>query len=388
MNVENKKISFNTIILAISYWLVLVTLDGSFTVQTIIPLLLLLILHTIINHKTVFQINKEHKTFILLLSIMSISTILNCIMYTKYASLDSLIGLLYFIIIFLWFYFLTSKNYTAKEIKIIQKSYVIVCLICSLMLIRQYLNGQGGKIYLINFLGIEVDENHLSAFMLPSLVFMINSILYNKNSTLKKKILYLLVFSICLFGIILTGSRAAFLCIVSTLILSFCIFFFKNFSIKKLLYSIFILLIAGIIGAKIYNYIPKWTIDRFVNNSYADTSNAGRIELWKNAIRGISKKPIFGYSFRFFDKFESFKYLSNGEEIPKVVPAHQTYLDVAIFSGLLGLLTFVYLIWQIFKSFFKKENLSFLPLLIILLIITILSNYVVTENNSIEEIYL
>ena len=91
--------------------------------------------------------------------------------------------------------------------------------------------------------------------------------------------------------------------------------------------------------------------------------------MWKNGMRGIMKKPLTGYSIRIFDKIPEFATI-NDFEIPDRVPAHQTYLDILIYSGLLGFIPFMLFLYYLFKEFLKKGRFKYIPMIFLFLFIT------------------
>ena len=44
---NNKKVSFDAIMFALSYWLIFITFEGSFSVQVLFPILILMIIYKI-----------------------------------------------------------------------------------------------------------------------------------------------------------------------------------------------------------------------------------------------------------------------------------------------------------------------------------------------------
>ena len=340
---NNKKVSFDAIMFALSYWLIFITFEGSFSVQILLPVLILMIIY---------------KVFI----------DINLIVNIKYFNINTIIGLLYFIVIFLWYIVATNKVYTDKEINMIKNSYIIVSVICSIFLIERFLSGQTGKIAMVNLVGMEIDENYVSAIIAMATLLVFQNIL-SVNKKLWIKLINIIYLIINIFAVALSGSRAALIGLAIAMGMQYVIMFFEKINLKRILKFILIIIIVTAIGIKVFEYIPTWTYNRYFNSNYVDKSNSKRILMWKNGMRGIIKNPITGYSVRIFDKIPEFGTI-NDFEIPDRVPAHQTYLDILIYSGLIGFIPFILFLYYLFKAFLKKEKFKYVSMILLFLFIT------------------
>ena len=57
-----RRISFDAVMFAFSFWLIFITIEGSFSVQIVFPILILMILYNLfIKKKLVIKMNKEKK---------------------------------------------------------------------------------------------------------------------------------------------------------------------------------------------------------------------------------------------------------------------------------------------------------------------------------------
>ena len=94
-------ISFSAFIFGFSFWLIFVTIEGSFSVQIFLPILPIVMITTIIKSKDFrLKICKEYKYLFIFIFVLTISTIFGLVFYTKYFDFECLIGLLYFVVIF------------------------------------------------------------------------------------------------------------------------------------------------------------------------------------------------------------------------------------------------------------------------------------------------
>lgn len=366
---NNKKVSFDAIMFALSYWLIFITFEGSFSVQILLPVLILMIIYKVFIDKNIrIKMDKSKRNLFYFVLALFISTIINLIVNIKYFNINTIIGLLYFIVIFLWYIVATNKVYTDKEINMIKNSYIIVSVICSIFLIERFLSGQTGKIAMINLVGMEIDENYVSAIIAMATLLVFQNIL-SVNKKLWIKLINIIYLIINIFAVALSGSRAALIGVIIAMGMQYVIMFFEKINLKRILKFILIIIIVTAIGIKVFEYIPTWTYNRYFNSNYVDKSNSKRILMWKNGIRGIIKNPITGYSIRIFDKIPEFGTI-NDFEIPDRVPAHQTYLDILIYSGVIGFIPFILFLYYLFKAFLKKEKFKYVPMIFLFLFIT------------------
>lgn len=367
----NKKKSLATVLFALSFWLIFVTIEGSFSVQMFLPFLLLIILYkVIICKKFKIKINTESKTLFWFIAALINSTAINAITHNSYFSVNTLIGIAYFIVIYLWYLFNTNKVYDKLEIKYIISSYIGMSVLCSIMLIRRFLGGQLGKIAMINFINVEIDENYVSALIAMASLFLFSIILNNDSNTkISVKILRIIFLGINILAIALSGSRAALIGTILCIILSYMLALKSNLTRKKLIKLLVICFLVIGIGGKVLNYLPAWTFNRYFNSSYSDNSNSRRVLMWKNGINGFFYSPFYGYSIRIFDQLPNFSNI-DGFQIPERVPAHQTYIDILLYTGIFGFIPFILFICKILKKIITKEEKRMLPMVLFLLFIT------------------
>lgn len=370
-NKKGKNIPMDTILFALSFWMIFITIEGSFSVQILLPILILIMFYQIIvKKKSKICINIESKLLFLFIIALIFSTIINVCKYINYITYDTLIGVLYFIIIFLWYLFNTNKSYKTKEIKLIINSYIGMSFFCSILLIGRFLSGQLGKIAMINLIDVEIDENYVSALIAMASLFLFNSIL-NKVAKEKVKIKFMkiIVLGVNLLAIALSGSRAALIGIIMCMILSYFLAFKTDLNIKKTGKLLIIFVVIIIISINIFDYIPSWTFDRYFNSNYSDNSNNKRVLIWKNAINGFFNSPIYGYSIRIFDQIPEYSKIE-GFKIPERVPAHQTYIDLLLYTGILGMVPFILFLYKVFKDNIILGEKRMLPMIIFFLMVT------------------
>jgi len=155
------------------------------------------------------------------------------------------------------------------------------------------------------------------------------------------KLLLLGFVAACLIGTVLSLSRGGILGLVMMLGL---LYWNTTSGIRRAL-GIVVLGVVGAIGvawqfaAREENQLGHYTLQ---------DSETSRYELWRAARKIIERHPLLGVgSGRFQDYARDYAELSHSN-IGKV--SHNTYLEVATGSGLLGLLTFLMMLWHIVKA--------------------------------------
>lgn len=98
-------------------------------------------------------------------------------------------------------------------------------------------------------------------------------------------------------------------------------------------------------------------LERFASLSFAEIKTQGRYYIWPMAIEGFKEKPILGWG------QEGFNFVFNKYYDPKMYNqepwfdrAHNTYLDWLIAGGLLGLLSYLSIIFFFIYYIFKNSN--------------------------------
>jgi O-antigen ligase len=145
----------------------------------------------------------------------------------------------------------------------------------------------------------------------------------------------------CVTGTLLSLSRGGILGLVMMLAL----LYWSTTSGTRRAVGIVVLVVLGVFGvawqfaAREENQLGHYTL--------AD-SESSRYELWRAARKVIEQRPVFGVgSGRFQEYARNYAELSHNN-IGKV--SHNTYLEVATGSGLVGLLTFTMMLWHIVKA--------------------------------------
>ena len=322
-------------------------------VKPIIPILLFL--YTIFNFKTC-----SDKTYKLLL----INTLfLNFLLSLLYAhnikfGVEYLLKCLSMPIISLFFYVL-SAEYLQLFITKFKKTFVLSSVTYSffMLLYFLYLNNKSGDFNLsifysyldYEFFGFKEHPIYISVAIATAIFFLVDKpFSYKKKST----IIPLVLLIVCLMFLARKG-------VVLSLIFSLSILFFLTLNRKKFFLSMIgVFLIFGmslfVPKAKMH-YLELFEVNYQAENT--DTSTSIRYILWNNSISLIHKHPIFGYSIGDFNDVAANELTVNGfRKLGLKKPhSHNQYIDIALATGIFGLLIFL-ISWTILIGALLKNK--------------------------------
>lgn len=148
---------------------------------------------------------------------------------------------------------------------------------------------------------------------------------------------------------ITTHKKAVFKYLSSYLAVFFLLFFvaYPIFASPQFLVS---KLDAGLLGKRIHSII-----------NLGETSNSRRIEIWRDSVKSIIRRPLLGVGISNFP-------MVVGEELVKVKAgssAHNLYLHVAAEIGIPALLLTLYWFWLLLKSCYRRFREESDPLLLV-----------------------
>lgn len=155
-----------------------------------------------------------------------------------------------------------------------------------------------------------------------------------------------------IYLLLLTGGRNSLLTVVASIMLSLIISYDKNFK-KILIYGLGFVFISFIS----YYYVNKLFGEEILNRIFdikliftdqSDIATAGRTTIWSNYLKELPNYIIFGAGF-----YSSVDKMS--------ITAHQIFITMFFEFGIIGLIVFSIIMFQIIKPVFnknKKNNLS------------------------------
>lgn len=195
------------------------------------------------------------------------------------------------------------------------------------------------------------NQNTVGIKMALGILFLIN---YTLNHSTKKQVSkpYLLTMIIpMLLLMFYTASRTALLILVTGVI----VFFLLRPSVSY--FNRFLWLIIGIIvcilGFKLIGN-QELLIDR-ITQTVEEGSISGRDIIWEMYINVIKEHPVLGVGFTGAQSIAQQMYGSH-------ISPHNVFIEVALYSGILGFIPFLCFIFSIYKNIFKyftvEKNLA------------------------------
>lgn len=226
-------------------------------------------------------------------------------------------GVLFFLT--LWLIYKTVEILPVGKRSFLWKGFGVVVLIESLIVLLQFMTG---RVYFGKPLGTIGEANAVAGFLAVGSVFVYSN-------------LAAVYFAIPVISVLITESRAGVLALTPGLIP-----LIKNFGglIQKALFALLIVLSVGFLI--------------FVSTEKGSSPFESRQVIWSLGIRQIVKKPFLGFGAEsgevvYNNAFREIKIPLTGLIIDR---AHNLILDVAMWSGVIGLIFFTLFIYNKFKA--------------------------------------
>lgn len=171
-----------------------------------------------------------------------------------------------------------------------------------------------------------------------------------------KKLLSWIGVASSLIVILLSGSRSGILGLIAVMLL---ILMTRIGSLRR---QYKIGLIVGMILVAALNH-DKINVERYLSfldleSDYNVTSESGRLEVWKKGIELFMENPLTGVGVRCFPM--AIGYLRQEASIKAIwQAAHNSYLQVAVETGLFGAIVFISLIAGAYRNFARCRQIEF-----------------------------
>lgn len=230
-----------------------------------------------------------------------------------------------------------------------------------------------GKIT-INQGGVRVDgtlgnASYLGIYMVFHIFFAV--LLFVRSKRTWQKVLLGVVALMDLIILYYTATRGAILGFLGGLLITFLFLVLKSEkgdSIRKLALSGAITLVVFVglfVSLKNTSYIKNSPVlGRFSSLSFSEIKTQGRYFVWPMAVKGFVENPVLGWG------QEGFNFVFNKYYDPRMYTqepwfdrAHNTFLDWLVAGGLLGLLSYLSIIFSLVyyalkakEDFLKKED--------------------------------
>lgn len=208
------------------------------------------------------------------------------------------------------------------------------------------------------------DYNFLSCYLIMVMPFMLYFIFTTKKYT--HKILYTLILTLNIWCLLLTYSRGAWVAAILIFTL------FALFKEKKLIF-VFIILLA-IFAA----FAPKHMLQRGkslieVKEFTKEATISSRLYLWNFGLNEIKKSPFTGNGYGRDTFLKAYPELTEGQTNWHT---HNLFIDIALETGIQGILAFLFLMFFIFAKMFlayKKATAKEEKMIIFTLFLSIIA---------------
>jgi O-antigen ligase len=262
---------------------------------------------------------------------------------------------------FLWGFFMFQRSQNIKNFII---SYGLgLCLIVYYTSIRHWQRGFSQKSGTFVMNPFFDDHTVYSAVCAMIFVFAIVLIIKGRPYLSKLNFIFLLLISLSTaVGILLSYSRAAWLSIIITLGFALLIKMrvkFKTIMIGLVLTASLALLFQNQIYQAIrFNKVASGkTLEddlKSISNISTDDSNVERLNRWKSAARMFKEKPFWGYGpgtyqFQYSGYQRAHEMTSISTTTGDMGGIHSEYFRPLIESGIIGLVTFLILVFTVIK---------------------------------------
>lgn len=223
------------------------------------------------------------------------------------------------------------------QIKPMFQSYAAGSAVSSSYAIYQFI--QTKQLYVTGFY---IHHAIFSSFLEVAIPVIL--VLFLEEKSIKKRCLYLLAAILCVAAMLLSQARGPWVGAgVATIVVGY--FMKDRITANKKVVILGVLVVCLFVLAMLPFYADR--MKTFTDPHWQ--ANYVRLYIWESAINMIRDYPLTGVG------FDQFRVIYNTEYINPLSPernhphAHNSFLMVGAESGVLALLAFIYLIYQIFK---------------------------------------
>ena len=187
---------------------------------------------------------------------------------------------------------------------------------------------------------------------------MFLSAVYFQNNETRSKALYFVAAGIAFSFLCLTGSRGAFISMGLALAV-YSMLVTSSLRITIWIWStcIVLLLLMLVIGDSLVPYLGQGVL---LGRGDTNLPTVGvRIQLWKECLVYIAQQPILGYGYNAFWTPKMIAKMSYSQNWgPGIAEGHSAYIDLALGTGLVGMLTYVLILGILAKRLFALYKCS------------------------------
>ena len=240
------------------------------------------------------------------------------------------------------FFFLFVVNVQSKER--LKKVLFVVSIAVLFLATMSLMHGgvHGGRF----FPGTMYDPNDLAYFLVSFLPIFF--VFLRKYEPLVNKIMSTTGILLSIAVVLLSGSRGGLLGL--GVVLFFILF--SKIVVERTAVKVFLSFSAVVI---ISMHADQINVERFqsitaLSSDYNLTSESGRLAIWKRGFRLVISNPVTGVGVACFGKAIGEQRDAEGE-IPRWQVAHNSFVQVAVETGLIGFVVFSALLFASLKNF-------------------------------------
>lgn len=242
---------------------------------------------------------------------------------------------------------LAASMRSAADVRKLAALQVLGGLLYCVTILSRFSVGQGGRLGNLVF----YDANDLAMMLVVTLPLVL--LLARFASTRVVAVLATLSLPIYLITIVKTGSRGGFLALLA--VVGYLLFGFKAFSRRARITAV----VLGALGFAVVASGQYWAMMGTMLNPTADynfagNARSGRMELWKRGMGYLWQYPVFGVGAANFQYAEG--NLSDVASLRrygiyyKTMVPHNSYVQIAAETGVVGIGLFVTLLIVAFKT--------------------------------------
>lgn len=274
----------------------------------------------------------------------------------SYERQNGLLQLLYYLLFFLLFINFVEKNDVKKIIYWICATGIFISLIA---LLQNYLGiflgfWDTGVLVGRTAIGTIGQPNFLAGYLIMLIPFFIVFIFENKSW---KKYLWLAGIILTIWAVSLTLSRGAIVGLIAMFV--FMGLFYKRKLLAIPIFMMAIVLFANVFSGQLFVKESR-LLNRLILDGESLRSVESRLAIWPATLKMIEQRPILGYGQEVFKesfaKFSPSKLLEIENTHDKADRAHNEILDSASSIGILGLLSYLALLFNIIKVGVEKRS--------------------------------
>lgn len=306
--------------------------------------ILLFVLFLLINHFVIYIKEQDRNMLIIWGMYIGYSVITMFWAVNSEVAITNSLGLVLLGLIVFVFFGIGEKNIDSQ---LIERCWIVVGVICIIIYMfgEKAAVGEYGSRTSLMIMGTPTDPNEFaSIFIIPASLIVFNLFQNKKNVN---KILEIIILILMVYCVLMSGSRGALISLVVALLITY--FMYGKVDIKTIMISIVVIIVIGIILVQyLLPMIPKDVLARLSIQALMEDGGSGRGSLWADAINkiwnGSVGRMLFGYG--------QYGLTVGTEGLTQTM--HNQLLQQLSNYGIIGLASYIFLIYKVFKSFISR----------------------------------